>query len=428
LITPIQGFKNRFRINIPLIFYVLVLCTELVVINAVSDLPTSLSNWLSKSREIAGLGIPEDNFYGPGAAILLVPFTLIPDKLFLANLFYFGLGTIAFWKISMLIPNTKLKYVSALALPLNFYLIWLVNSSQDTVFEFFLLSWSIYFLIKRRYLLFAGFAFLLCETRAGYWVFFLVTSIVIFCVDKLKRKPLVWKKIVAVPLLIFTSIFNFTNYESPSPALEGGVTLYFSYTKYHYLSLPKMDMDVFLSGPKGPFSESFTPNIPEDSTPAEVNTIYGKAGIRSALENPKETTLGWMQKFDSYFFDVQKIPHLPGAYVFDQEKMVIEIQNERLTWPLVLGNLLYMVWRSFLVLFGLIGLGLVLASNYFKMSSSKLSLKLWPLALPYLIGFVPGILIYTETRFKIVSEMLLVPLIVEIFAITITQRKASLRK
>jgi hypothetical protein len=189
-----------------------------------------------------------------------------------------------------------------------------------------------------------------------------------------------------------------------------------------------MDMDVFLSGPKGPFSETSGPKIPEGSTPAEVNAIYGKAGIRSALENPKETTLGWMQKFDSYFFDVQKIPHLPGAYVLDQEKKIIEIQNERLTWPLVMGNLLYMAWRSFLVLFGLIGLGLLLASNYFKLGSSRMNLKLWPLALPYLVGFFPGILIYTETRFKIVSEMLLVPLIVEIFTIATTQRKVYLRK
>jgi hypothetical protein len=36
----------------------------------------------------------------------------------------------------------------------------------------------------------------------------------------------------------------------------------------------------------------------------------------------------------------------------------------------------------------------------------------WVLSLPYFFGFIPGILFYTETRFKIVSELLLVPLVV----------------
>ena len=419
------NFRERLKNNIPLLCYVLILGVELIAIHNASDLPSSLNNWLSKSRSIASFNIPEDNFYGPGSAILLLPFILIPEKLFLANLFYFGLGAIAYWKISMCIRNSTVRYVAAIALPLNFYLVWLINSSQDTVFEFCLLAWSIYFLTKKRYLLFAGITFALCESRSGYWVFFLGTSALLIILDKLRKNRFVWKKIVAVPLLIIASIFNFAAYESPSPALEGGLALYFSYTKYHYLSLPKMDMDVFLSGPKGPFSENFSPNIPSGSTPAEVNAIYGKAGIRSAIENPKETTLGWMQKFDSYLFDVQKIPHLPGAYVLDQEKKIIEIQNERLTWTLVLGNLLYMIWRALFVIFGLLGIGLFIASNYFKFGSEKMSLKLWPMLLPYLFGLIPGLLIYTETRFKIVSEMLLVPLIAEIFAIAISRRKAN---
>jgi dolichol kinase len=33
------------------------------------------------------------------------------------------------------------------------------------------------------------------------------------------------------------------------------------------------------------------------------------------------------------------------------------------------------------------------------------------LALPWLLGIVPGVIFYTETRFKIVSELLLVPFI-----------------
>jgi hypothetical protein len=136
-----------------------------------------------------------------------------------------------------------------------------------------------------------------------------------------------------------------------------------------------------------------------------------------------------MQKFDSYFFDVQKIPHLPGAYVLNQDEQIIEIQEERLTWPLVLGNFSYMLWRTLLVLGALLALGIVLGSKLVGASLGRV--KLWPLALPYLFGVVPGLIIYTETRFKIVSELLLVPLIVEIWSkatALYSQRKRSVEK
>lgn len=120
--------------------------------------------------------------------------------------------------------------------------------------------------------------------------------------------------------MIMSSLFNVLNYYSASPALEGGLTAYFSYTKYHYLSLLKLDKDVFLSGPNGAFSSCNGPQIPKNSTPAEANKIYQKAAVKSILNNKKQTLLGWMQKFDSYFFDVQKIPNLPGQYVLDQDK------------------------------------------------------------------------------------------------------------
>ncbi len=412
-VKTLQGFiaKNKF-----LALYLCLLLGELALIHSVSDLPSTLGNWIDKSRDITGFEIPKDNFYGPGSAILMVPFLMIPNYLFLANLTYFGLGVVAFWKISALINHKLWRTICLFALPLNFYLIWLVNSSQDTVFEFFLLTWSVLFMIRKKYLLFSALAFLLCLTRAGYWVFFLGTSAGLFLWDKLKGKKLEWKKLIAIPLLVFSSVFNFAHYQSPSPALEGGLTLYFSYTKYHYLSLPKMDMDVFLSGPKGSFSEFHGPVIPPDATQAEVNAIYTKAAIDSVRMNPKETTLGWMQKFDSYFFDVQKIPHLPGAYVLNQDKKIIEIQDERLNWTLVLGNLAYIIWRTLFLLAGLVGLGILFAWRFLAPPGRKFGVTLWPLAFPYFFGAIPGMIVYTETRFKVVSEVLLVPLIVQIWS------------
>jgi hypothetical protein len=289
--------------------------------------------------------------------------------------------------------------------------------------------WSALFLVRKKYILFSAFTFLLCLSRSGYWIFFLGTAVGMFLWGKFKRNELSWKKLIAVPLLVLTSIFNFANYDSPSPALEGGLALYFSYTKYHYLSLPKMDMDVFLSGPNGPFSKKNGPAFPEGISQAEENSIYAKAGLDSLTTYKKESVLGWMQKFDSYFFDVQKVPHLPGAYVLNQDQQIIEIQDERLTWSLVLGNFTYMLWRTVLVLGALIAVGILLGSKLVGTSLSRI--KLWPLALPYLFGIVPGVIIYTETRFKIVSELLLVPVIIEIWSkatILRSQRKRFVEK
>jgi hypothetical protein len=406
-----------------LIGYLAVLLTELLLLNKISDLPNSLGNWIYKADQIASLSIPSDNFYGPGAALMIVPFLWAKENLLIATATYFIVGSYGYWKLTSLLQNEILKAIARLALPLNFYLIWLINSSQDTVFEFMLLTWSGYFLISRRYLAFSITTFLLCETRAGYWVFFLGTAALLFASDLIRKNRIKLSKILAFPLLLIASTFNFVVYDSPSPALEGGMTAYFSYSKYHYLALPKMDMDVFLGGPNGIFSPDYKPKFPEGSTGAEENQAFQKAALQSMKENKKETILGWMQKFDSYFFDVQKVPHLPGSYVLDLPTKTIKIQDERLSWNLVLGNLVFEIQRTLLVTLGLVAAGLLLASRLMLEKASRIKPKLWYLALPYFFGVVPGMVMYTETRFKIVSELLLVPLIAEIYSLALQRRK-----
>jgi hypothetical protein len=404
--------------------YLIILLVELLMINQISDIPNSLGNWINKAEQIASLNIPRDNFYGPGAALLLVPFLWVKENLIIATAFYFLVGSVGYWKLTGMVTNKLLRVISLLALPLNAYLIWLINSSQDTVFEFMLLTWSCYFLLQKRFLAFSSITFLLCETRAGYWVYFLGTALMLVGTDLVKRRRIKLSKILAFPLLLLASTFNFVNYGSPSPALEGGMTAYFSYSKYHYLSLPKMDMDVFLSGPQGIFSQDFKPKMSGAMNGAEENRVYQKAALDSALANKKETLLGWMQKFDSYFFDVQKVPHLPGSYVLDLSTKTIKIEDERLSWNLVLGNLLFEIQRTLLVTLGLLAAGFILASRLLLEKVSWLRPKLWFLALPYLFGAVPGMIMYTETRFKIVSELLLVPLIAEVFSLALKRRKS----
>jgi len=405
-----------------LLFYIALVVTELKVVGHLSDLHHETQGWIPKSEQLLHLQIPTDNFYGPGSAILMVPFAIFKGTACLSNYFYLVLGSSAYWKLSNFIQAPRIRLIALAAIPCNFYLIWLIDSSQDTVFEFALLSWSVLFLVERRIAWFIFITFLLCETRSGYWVYFLGISIIFLVRELILHRKFAFKWLTVFILLFITSSFNYFNYSSPSPALEGGITAYFSYTKYHYLALPKMDMDVFLSGPNGAFSSNNGPVIPAGSSEAEVNSIYQKAAIASALSNKKETVLGWMQKFDSYLFDVQKIPHLPGTYVLNQDNKTITILDERLSWHIVVGNLLFEIYRAILLLALLLGLGIVF--GYWLIQDKKFiqSLKLPILVTPFVFGLIPGILIYTETRFKIVSELILVPFVAEIWALAILNR------
>ena len=123
-----------------------------------------------------------------------------------------------------------------------------------------------------------------------------------------------------------------------------------------------------------------------------------------------------MQKFESYFFGVQKVPHLPGEYVLDLKNKKIEIGDERLSWSLVIGNLAYEIYRSVLLLAGLTAFGALFylrRNNRERLKSFKLS---YVLLVPWVFGIIPALLFYTETRFKVVTETLLFLFIISAWA------------
>lgn len=390
---------------------------ELTFIVNVSDLQVWLGNWEGKSREILGLSVPSSNFYGPGSALLLLPFLWSGPGFLVPVYFYFILGCIAYFLLTRNIGDIKFRVAALLVIPANPYLLWLCHSSQDTVFEFALLTWSIYFLSKRKWIAYSAVTFLLAETRAGYWTLFLGLGVLIFIRDLSQRRKLNFKKYLAVPLFLVTAVFNFNTYESPSPALEGGITAYFSHSKYLHLSLPKMDMDVFLSGENGIFSVENGPEIPAGASEAESNSIYQKAALESITSNPKEFILNTMQKFESYVFGVQKVPNLPGEYVLDIQNKRIEIGDERHSWNLILGNLVYEIYRSILLAAGFMAAGaLIFLRRINKEKFSNLRLP-YEYLIPWIFGAIPAILLYTETRFKVVTETLLFLFVIKVWSV-----------
>jgi len=395
-------------VNYEFILFMLISFIPLLVISQLSDLPTSLGNWAAKTHEILNLEIPSSNFYPAGSAIMLLPFIWNGPNYLIAILFYYLGGSFFYWKICSSIKSKKIRYLSLAALPINPYLIWLCYSSQDTVFEFFLLTVTIYSALKYRSLSFIILGFVLCLTRPSYWILYITLGVFLQLTNKTKVRL---KYVFLVPLIMLpiNISYNILNYKTTSIANEAGLTAYFSYNKYYYLAHPKYDMDVFLSH-EGHMSIDSSSNLNE----SELNKLYLNKAISSIKANPKETLLGTIQKLDSYIFDIQKIPHLPGEYYLSADAKSIVIGDQRLDWKFVIGNLIYALERMFLLIF-LIPAIFIAIMGFRKKYFIKKNINYIVLAFPWLLGIVPGVIFYTETRFKIVSELLLVPFMAFIF-------------
>ena len=380
--------------------YLFICLVPLLIVNKVSDLPIWIGNGEAKAREILNLQIPVDNFYPIGKALMLLPFVWLSPNYFPAIVLYFVASSAIYFLICQKISSFWPRLIALAALPANPYLVWLCYSSQDTIFELFLLLALVYSAINKGFYLFIISGFLLCLTRPSYWVVFIGIAFFLALSEKKLQEKKQKKYFLVFLLLPINMFFNLYAYGSSSLAGESGITAYFSYNKYLYLALPKLDMDVFLS----------TKGHVEDYG-AHSSAEYTQMAIKSIEENPKEVLLATMQKFDSYIFDVQKVPHLPGEYYLSKDATSIIIGNQRLTWPLVLGNLLYEAYRSLLLIGLLLSVGVLFAHRKLGIKAFNPKNALWLLTLPWLLGLIPGLAFYTETRFKIVSELLLIPYI-----------------
>ena len=390
-----------------------VLCySALIFVKIFSDLPITIGNSSEKASSLVNLSIPSDNFYPIGKALLLVPFLWNGPKYFIALVFYYSIGIYYYHRICNSVSNNGFRTIALLALPLNPYLIWLIYTSQDTVFEFALLMSLIYLTLRKKLILVFIVGYLLSLTRPGYWPLF------IFCVFfiiysrriNLSKNLIIIISTVTLTLAPATLFANYKLFGAADFAEESGVTLHFSYNKYLYLALPTFDMDVFLSTKGHGWSDD-----------NKTNSDYRALAVNSIDENRKQIVLAFLEKVDAYIFDIQKVPHLPGEYYLSEDAKSIVIGDERLTWPLVVGNALFAFYRATLILLFFFTIGAVIVLRKLKIPISILKDR-WILGVPWLFGLIPGLMFYTETRFKIVSEILLAPFIAHFWNITSSQR------
>lgn len=401
-----------------LLLYLFLLTTIFILTSRLTDLPVGIDNWQGKVFDLYSGKWPEDNFYPAGSAILMMPFRWLFPHFLLICYFYFLAGALLFRKLVLqFIHGKKNQWITLCFLICNPYLIWLVISSQDTVFELFLLGLTLSAVSRGKFLSYAFAGTLLCLTRPSYWILFFVLTIPLIRV--MKNKDFLSSRskwfLSAIPIVCLSIVLslNFLAWGKLFLAGESGVTFLFSHNKYQYLSLPKFDMDVFLSTGGHMNAEAISANSNAFSW---IDDKELRAGLISIKDNPKQFLLAQGQKLDSYFFVTEKVPALPGEYYLDEESKRIIIGDERLKMPIVLGNTVYTLYRStWLVLF-LLAIGITLKTRGSIWVRFRNFGAPGALLLPYLCGVVPGLLFYTETRFKIISELFVAIWFIAVFS------------
>jgi len=393
--------------------YGLINLLAIITVNQLSDLPVWIGNWESKAILLTTFQNPLDNFYPPGGAILLAPFLWLKPNYEIAVFFYFTISSVLYFLIcKKIIRGRRLLILALSALTLNPYLLWLVNSSQDTVFELFLLICGFSLVLAKRFFLCLFPIYLLCLTRPAYWPGFLVLPILMYYFAVKNENSLkISSKLILAPLFFLTLTFGINQAVFGSPALAGeaGMTAHFGHNKNWYLSMPKFDSDVFLSTGGNMNTELVTSGSKRFT---QIENQELRAALIYIVENPKSVFLNTLQKLDTYFFAVQKNPQLSGEYYLAKDQKSIIIGESRDSWVLIFGSFIYFIYRSLLLI-------LLIASITILIVLPKIRKKLihepqFLMFVPYLFGSISAILFFTETRYKIVSELILVPLVLSI--------------
>jgi hypothetical protein len=219
-----------------------------------------------------------------------------------------------------------------------------------------------------------------------------------------RKTKQIFQRSAAVWVLLGVLSFNQIVFGSSNLSTSSSDTIFFSHQKYHYLSLPKFDMDVFLKN-----GQSTNPSRVVDNTNKLefIEDPKTRGALVSILDNPQRFVFAEIQKLDSYFFPIQKVPNLPGQYELSADEKSIIIGDERLTWSLTIGHLVFAIYRAFWMLL------LACTLTWFALllfSRTRFSGPEKYLLIPFMAGVIPGLLYYVETRFKICAELLAVPL------------------
>jgi len=241
----IRKLKANSRL-VKMVIYLFVNNLLMVIVWIENIQPAAAGGWISKSEELLKFHLPSDNYYPPGSALLLIPFSKFENYTLIATFFYMNVGLIFFYLICNKIKSQFLNIIALSTLSINIYLFWLMKGSQDTVYEFAFVMISTYLLIKNYWKLSFMSLFMLFQIRSGYVILFCIVSVLLL----IKYKHYNFnRKLIFIPLtlLIFSASVNLFQYGTTAPSNTSGQTLYFGQNKYFYLASPLYDVDVFLA-------------------------------------------------------------------------------------------------------------------------------------------------------------------------------------
>jgi hypothetical protein len=314
--------------------------------------------------------------------------------------------------------------VALFTLLINVYLFWNFKSSQDTVFEFAFVMISLYFLIRKNWHIAFLSLFLLFQIRSGYLLLFILVLGILL----IKRKYIGLNKrtfILPVFLLLLSAFFNQFVYGVVSPSNTSGQTIYFGQNKYFYLGHPNFDIDTFLSKEGHMTPEGFTNEELWDNNLKKIDDIFLAEALRDIRNNPQVLIQNTLIKIDNLFFNLQKVPNLPGQHWLSNDANSIVVDRYSLDLKYALGNLIYFLYRVTSVLLIIYALSIYFYFRRFINKGDYLY-SFW-LLLPF-ISWVPLCLIfYEDTRFRIVPEILFIPasayLIAQLKSVILTNSK-----
>ena len=144
-----------------------------------------------------------------------------------------------------------------------------------------------------------------------------------------------------------------------------------------------------------------------------ISDLEMRAALVSIIENPKSLFLNTLQKVDTYFFAVQKNPQLSGEFYLAPDQKSIILGANRDSWTLLIGSALYFIYRALLLIFTISAITILVIKPSIRENFLRHPVVLF--CTPYLTGSIAAIIFSTETRLKIVSELLLVPLVLYVF-------------
>jgi hypothetical protein len=382
------------------------------------------TNWIDKALAILNFNAPADNYYPPGSGLLITPFVHFPNVSLLSTFFWANIGFIFYFLICKFIMSRLWNFVALSTFLINVYLFWNFKSSQDTVFEFAFVMISLYFLIRKNWHIAFLSLFLLFQIRSGYLLLFVLVLGILL----IKRKYFGLNKrtlIFPVSLLLLSVFFNQFVYGVVSPSNTSGQTIYFGQNKYFYLGHPNFDIDTFLSKEGHMTPEGFTNEELWDKNLKEIDDIFLAEALRDIRNNPQVLIQNTLTKIDNLFFNLQKVPNLPGQHWLSNDANSIVVDKYSLDLKYALGNLIYFLYRVISVLLIIYALSIYFYFRRFINKGDYLY-SLW-LLLPF-ISWVPLCLIfYEDTRFRIVPETLFIPasayLIAQLKSVTLTNSK-----